>query len=160
MRDAVEADLPRIVAIYTAAVPGRMATADTEPVSVESRVAWFRAHEPRRRPLLVHEADGGIAGWISLQDFYGRPAYHRTAEVSVYVDPRSQRRGVGALLLEEIIRRAPSYGVDKLLGFIFGHNQPSLALFRRYGFTTWGELPRVAELDGHERDLLILGRAL
>jgi len=30
-------------------------------------------------------------------------------------------------------------------------------LFRAYGFGDWGLLPRVAELDGVERDLAILG---
>jgi L-amino acid N-acyltransferase YncA len=46
------------------------------------------------------------------------------------------------------------------LGFIFGHNQPSLALFRGFGFETWAHLPRVADLHGIEHDLMILGRRL
>jgi phosphinothricin acetyltransferase len=51
-----------------------------------------------------------------------------------------------------------SCGVDKLLGFIFGHTPRVLALFRRYGFTTWASCRASAGLDGRERDLLILGR--
>ncbi len=47
-----------------------------------------------------------------------------------------------------------------MLGFIFGHNEPSLRLFQRFEFETWGTLPRVAVLDGVERDLVILGRRL
>jgi phosphinothricin acetyltransferase len=35
---------------------------------------------------------------------------------------------------------------------------PSLALFRKYGFETWANFPRVANLDGIERDLIILGK--
>ena len=34
VRDAVEADLPAIVAIYNATIPGGMVTADTTPVSI------------------------------------------------------------------------------------------------------------------------------
>jgi phosphinothricin acetyltransferase len=45
-----------------------------------------------------------------------------------------------------------------LLGFIFGHNEPSLKLFERFGFEKWGHLPSVAELDGIERDLVIVGK--
>jgi L-amino acid N-acyltransferase YncA len=45
-----------------------------------------------------------------------------------------------------------------LLGFIFAHNRPSIALFEQAGFARWGLLPCVAELDGTERDLAILGR--
>jgi phosphinothricin acetyltransferase len=56
--------------------------------------------------------------------------------------------------------RAPRLGLKTLLGFIFGHNEPSLRLFEVFGFQRWGILPRVAELDGVERDLVIIGRRL
>lgn len=158
IRDATAADLPVIVAIYNAAIPGRMATADTAPVSVESRVAWLAAHSPTTRPLWVWEADGTIGGWVSCQAFYGRPAYHATAELSVYVAPTHQRRGVGRRLLGHALRRSPDLGLSTLLGFVFGHNAPSLALFEGFGFARWGTLPRVAVLDGRERDLVILGQ--
>jgi phosphinothricin acetyltransferase len=160
VRDAGEADLPRIVAIYNEAVPGRRATADTEPVSVASRLPWFREHTPARRPLWVAERDGGIVGWLSFQSFYGRPAYAATAEVSVYVGSAAQRGGVGHQLLALAIERAPALDLATLVAFVFGHNEPSLRLFERHGFERWGHLPRVARLDGIERDLLILGRRL
>ena len=160
LRDGMETDLPAIVGIYNATVPGRMATADTAQVSIDSRVAWFRGHSPERRPIWVVEEDGTVGAWLSLQPFYGRPAYHRTAEVSVYVADRHRRRGLGRRLLTEAIRRGPDLGLATLLGFIFAHNQPSLVLFEQLGFRRWGHLPRVAELDGVERDLVIVGRRL
>jgi phosphinothricin acetyltransferase len=160
IRDATCDDLPAIVAIYNAAIPGRMATADLEPVSLEARRCWFEEHSPSARPLWVIEDAGRICGWISFQSFYGRPAYHATAELSVYIAADAQRRGYARQLVSEAIRRAPDFGLKTLLGFIFGHNQPSLVLFRSFGFETWAHLPRVAELDGLERDLLILGRRL
>jgi L-amino acid N-acyltransferase YncA len=163
IRDATLSDLVSIVAIYNAAIPGRMATADLEPVTVDSRRAWFAEHSPNARPLWViqDERDSGeIKGWISFQSFYGRPAYNATAELSVYIAPNAQQRGYARQLVAEAIRRAPEFGLRTLLGFIFGHNEASLALFRSFGFETWAHLPRVAELDGIERDLLILGRRL
>jgi phosphinothricin acetyltransferase len=158
IRLAREEDLAAIVEIYNAAIPGRLATADTEPVSLESRRPWFGAHDPDRHPLWVFEHAGAPAAWLSLGPFYGRPAYAPTREVSVYVAPAFQRRGAAAALLGHAIERAPAHGTQTLLGFIFGHNAPSLALFRRFGFRRWGRLPRVAVLDGVERDLEILGR--
>jgi GNAT superfamily N-acetyltransferase len=95
IRDALEADLPAIVAIYNASIPGRMATADVDAVPVETRLDWFRAHTPARRPVWVAERDGQVVGWLSVQSFYGRPAYQATAEVSVYVAPQVQGRGIG-----------------------------------------------------------------
>ena len=158
IRDARESDLERIVAIYNEAIPGRQATADTEPVPVAGRLAWFRQHTPARRPLWVAEVGGRIIGWLSFQDFYGRPAYGATAELSIYVTGAAQRNGIGRQLLTRAIERAPALGLSTLLGFVFAHNAPSVRLFERHGFARWAHLPRVARLDGIERDLLILGR--
>jgi L-amino acid N-acyltransferase YncA len=158
IRDAREADLESIVRIYNAAVPGRLATADTEPVSVESRRGWLREHDGARHPLWVAEQDGRVVGWLSVSPFYGRPAYAATAELSVYVDPALQRGGVASALMQQAVDRAAQLSLKTYLGFIFGHNARSLALFQKFGFEEWAHLPRVAVLDGIERDLLILGR--
>ncbi|MER3493472.1 MAG: N-acetyltransferase [Mastigocladus sp. ERB_26_2] len=160
IRHATEADLPKVVAIYNAAVPGRMATADLEPVSVESRRTWFSTRSSSKNPLWVIEVEGVVAGWLSLQSFYGRPAYHATAEVSIYIATKYHRHGLGKQLLSQAINQSPSLGIKNLLGFIFAHNHPSLQLFEKFGFQNWGYLPKVAELDGVERDLVILGRRI
>ena len=160
LRLATLDDLPAIVAIYNSTIAGRMVTADLEPVSVESRLPWFHAHQPPRRPLWVAEQDGRIVAWISLSDFYGRPAYNGTAEVSIYLDESVRGQGMGSQLLQYVLETAPQFGVHTLLGFIFGHNVPSLKLFQRFGFASWAHLPEVAQLDGVARDLIILGRKL
>jgi phosphinothricin acetyltransferase len=160
IRDAKLEDLPVIVEIYNQTVPSRRVTADTEPVSVESRRAWFEQHSPARRPLWVALESRHIIGWISYSSFYGRPAYDGTCELSIYLASEYQRRGYGSELIRRSIAHAPSIGVSTLLGFIFGHNEPSLRLVEKHGFTRWGFLPRVATLDGVERDLVIMGRRL
>jgi len=158
IRGATEVDLPGIVAIYNASIPGRLATADTVPVTVEARLSWFRDRDVTRHPLWVIERGGALEGWLSFGKFYGRPAYAATAEIGIYVDPGAQRGGVATRLMQHALDRAPSLGLSTFLAFVFAHNHPSLALCRRFGFETWGHLPRVAVLDGAERDLLILGR--
>ena len=157
IRDAVETDLPAIVQIYNAAIPGRMATADLKPVSVESRLAWYREHSPNSLPIWVIESEQKIVGWLSFQLFYGRAAYQHTAEVSIYVAPDRQRCGIGQKLLQSAIVRSPKLGLKTLMGIIFAHNQSSLRLFEKFGFQQWGYLPQVAELDRVERDVIILG---
>jgi L-amino acid N-acyltransferase YncA len=159
IRDAVEADLEAIVYIYNQSIPSRNATADTKPVSVASRAPWY-SDRKNYRPLWVAERNHKILGWLSFQSFYGRPAYDHTAEVSIYVATEYQRQGIGSKLLAQAIARSPALDIKTLLGFIFGHNQASLNLFTRYGYTQWGYLPDVAELDGIKRDLIILGRKI
>ncbi len=160
IRLARESDLPTIVNIYNASIPQRMATADLTPVSVESRRDWFFAHEPKKHPIFVKVRDDTVIAWLSFQAFYGRPAYHATAEVSIYVATEDQHQGIGRELLAYGINQSFPLGLKTLLGFIFAHNQHSLDLFSQFGFQCWGNLPKVAELDGIERDLLILGKRL
>jgi len=159
-RDATLDDLPAIVAIYNSTLPSRLVTADLEPVSVESRRAWFDAHGPASRPLWVVEEAGRVVAWLSFSDFYGRPAYRHTSEVSIYLDEAARGKGLGRQLLAAALETAPSLGIHTVLGFVFGHNAPSMRLFRGFGFDAWGTLPRVAVLDGVERDLVILGKRL
>ncbi len=156
-------DLSEIVAIYNSTVASREVTADTEPISVESRHHWFAEHDPVRRPLWVvdgpeKEGVSSLLGWLSYSNFYGRPAYSGTAELSIYLHEDARGKGLGRYLLQEAIAFAPRIKVHTLLGFIFGHNQPSLTLFDRFGFARWAALPRVALLDATERDLIIVGK--
>ncbi len=158
IRDAIEADLPAIVRIYNATVPTRMVTAELEPTTVEARLSWFREHSPEQYPFWVAESGDRVIGWLDFKKFLPRCAYRGTAEISVYVDEEFRRRGVGQRLLEHAIARAPSLGITALIGLIFGHNEPSLKLFERFGFERWAFLPGVAQLDGMERDLIVMGR--
>lgn len=159
LRFATREDLPTIVAIYNSTVAGRMVTADTEPITVESREGWFAAHTPDKRPLWVAEApDGEMLGWISYSSFYGRPAYNGTVEVSIYLAETRRGQGLGGELLQFAIEQMPAYQIHTLLGFIFGQNKPSLRLFERFGFAQWAHLPGVAILDGVPCDLIIMGK--
>ncbi len=161
MRDAVAGDLPAIVEIYNSTIPGRIVSADTEPISVEDRSDWFHEHEPSRRPIWVVEDGGEVAGWLSLSDFYdARPAYHATAEIGVYVREDHRGKGIGRRLVEEAISRAPELGLKTLTAGAFGHNEASLGLFEDMGFRKWAHFPKVAELDGVARDLVVLGLRL
>ncbi|MDR0269790.1 N-acetyltransferase family protein [Paenibacillus sp.] len=160
IEDAQPGDLPAIVAIYNSTVAGRKVTADLEPVTVESRQRWLDEHNNHHRPLWVMKSDGETVAWLSFQSFYGRAAYNATAEISIYVSETCRGKGVGGVLLEKAFEVCPRLGIKRLVGFVFGHNDPSLKLLRRYSFEDWGFLPGVAELDGIERDLVIVGKKI
>ncbi len=160
-RDAKRSDLERITEIYNSTIASRLVTADTEPVSVESKVKWFDEHSSNKRPLwVVENEENEIVGWVSFQSFYGRPAYDATVEISIYLDARQRGKGLGKQVLEYSINRAPEFGVKTILGFIFSHNEPSLKLFKYFGFEEWANLPNIAVLDDTERSLTILGKRI
>lgn len=156
-RDATPEDLPLIVHIYNSTVPGRMVTADTEAVTVESKRTWFLSHQPASRPIWMVENEGQTVGWVSFRDFYGRPAYRTTAEISIYLHPDHRGRKLGKEILQYSISQCPRLGVRQLLGFIFAHNIPSIKLFEQAGFTRWGLLPDVAVMDNQSYSLSIYG---
>lgn len=157
-RYATHDDLPAITAIYNQAIPTRLSTADLEPVTVASKEAWFASFTQDARPIWLILVDGQLAGWVSLESFYGRPAYHRTAEISIYLDQEFQHRHLGQSALDFTFAQLPTLGIDTVVAYIFHHNTPSQRLFTRNGFEQWGHLPRVALMDGQRRDLDILGR--
>lgn len=160
-RNATPSDLKTIVAIYNSTIASRMVTADTEPVTVESRQQWFDEHSTDKRPLWIVENNSNlIIGWVSFQSFYGRPAYDATAEISIYLAPEARGIGLGKIILKYCIDTAPSFGITTLLGYIFAHNEPSIKLFTQLGFAEWAMLPNIAILDGQERSLKILGKRI
>ncbi|BBN80611.1 putative phosphinothricin acetyltransferase YwnH [Pseudoalteromonas sp. A25] len=152
-------DLQSITDIYNETIASRMVTADTEPLTVEQRMEWFSSHNSDR-PLFVYEAKGRVVAWLSFKSFYGRPAYSQTCEISIYISTQARGQGLGQQLLEFAQVHAQVIKVSTLVGFIFSHNIPSLKLFKRHGFESWGELPDVAIMDGNPYSLTIVGKHL
>lgn len=156
-RDAQLSDLNKIVAIYNSTIESRMVTADTTPVTIEEKVAWFHDHNPETRPLWMVEADGQDVGWVSFNNFYGRPAYQGSSEISIYLQPESRGKGYGKIILDHCIQSAPHLQIHTILGFIFTHNTPSIQLFKNAGFEAWANLKEVAIMDGEYYSLTIMG---
>lgn len=156
VRDAGEADLPAIVAIYNQSIASGRSTADLQPISVESRRAWFAAFNPSRRPIWVAHDGEQVVACIYLSSFYGgRPAYDKTAEVSLYIDQNYQGCGVGTWLMTQMIAQCPRLGVTTLLGMHFDHNEATVRLNQKFGFQIAGHLSEIAEIGGQKCGLLI-----
>ena len=155
---ATQNDLADIVRIYNQTIASRLVTADLEPVAVEERVEWFQQHNPNHRPLWLIVVEGKTVGWISLSDFYGRIAYRKTVEVSIYIDENYRGHHLGTAALLYVESQIERLGINTVLSFIFSQNKPSIALFKKFGYEVWGHLPEVAELDGIKRNLDILGK--
>lgn len=158
IRPAAPDDLAAVVGIYNATIPGRTATAQLEPVTVQARRPWFAAHTPDRRPMWVAEAGDQVVAWVGLSDFHPRAAYAATAQISIYTSEAVRGQGLGGRLLDHAITGSPKVGVTALIGLVFAHNAPSLALFGSRGFERWGHMPRVADMDGVLCDLVHVGR--
>ena len=158
--DATLDDLPFIVEVYNSTIASRQVTADLQPVSIESRFAWFEQHNPQKRPLWLIKYHDQPCGWVSLSSFYGRPAYDKTVEISLYIHQDFRGQKIGQITVAKMESFAKQAGIEAILSYIFGHNIASLNLFEKMNYKQWALLPKVAELDGVKRDLVILGKRL
>ena len=95
--------------------------------------------------------------FISFQDFYGRPAYNGTAELSIYIHEAFRKKGLGKQMLQYAISKAPDLEIHTLLGFVFEHNTNSIKMCESLGFETWGNLKNIAIMDNNHYSLKILG---
>jgi L-amino acid N-acyltransferase YncA len=162
-RGAIESDLPRIVEIYNFAVASRKCSCDLDPTTIEARRPSFEAHTPNHRPLWVAEdvaqPERGAIGYLGFFHFMNeRPGYFITADLAVYLHPDYQGKGLGSYLLTQAIQHAPALGIETLTATIFASNDASIRLFEKFGFEHWGFMPRVARLEGVEKDLVLVGR--
>ncbi len=156
IRHASPEDLSAIFEIYDREVLHGTATFDTEPKSPAERLAWFREHAGPRRPLLVGEVEGRVAGWASLSAWSARCAYARAAENSVYVHADYRGLGLGRLLLDTLIERARAAGLGVLLARIAEPNPASVRLHERAGYQTIGVMRRVGEKFGRVIDVRLM----
>lgn len=142
MRRASRRDLPAINAIYNHYVLNSTCTYQTELSTMKERRAWFDAHK-RRHPVLVVEEDGEVIGWASLSAFHPRAGYRHSVENSIYVRNDHLRRGLGSMLLKELIRLARALRHRTVIALISADQRGSLRLHRKFGFVDAGRLRSV-----------------
>jgi phosphinothricin acetyltransferase len=155
IRPATAGDLPAINAIYNHYVPVSTCTYQTVPSTPAERETWFAAHGPQH-PVTVAVAGNEIVGWGSLSRFHARAAYGHTVENSVYVRHDLQRRGVGSVLLADLIERARAAGHHTIIALIDSDQAGSIALHRRFGFTQAAHLKEVGFKFGRWLDVIYL----
>lgn len=147
-------DWPAVRAIYEAGIATGNATFET---SAPDWPAWDASHLAEHRLVAVDDT-GVVAGWAALSPVSDRCAYSGVAENSVYVAPTHQGRGVGRLLLQELVRRTEATGIWTIQTGIFPENTASVRLHEQCGFRIVGRRERIGQLHGVWRDTLFLER--
>jgi phosphinothricin acetyltransferase len=142
IRDATPADLPDITAIYAHAVEHGTASYELEPPSLAEMTQRFEALRSGGFPYIAAQDGEALLGYAYAGAFRPRPAYRFVVEDSIYIDPKAQGRGVGRLLLAELIVRATALGFRQMIAVI-GDGRPdsaSVRLHERLGFSHSGRL--------------------
>jgi L-amino acid N-acyltransferase YncA len=144
---------PAVVRIYREGIATGKATFETTAPTWEK---WDADHLPGLR-LVAVESDE-VVGWTALSAVSDRCVYGGVAEESVYVAEAARGRGIGRLLLEELIRRSEESGIWTIQTGIFPENEASIRLHERVGFRVIGVREKLGRLDGDWRDVVFLER--
>jgi phosphinothricin acetyltransferase len=155
LRAATEADLVAINDIYNYYVQHSTCTYQEEPEPIESRWQWFNRHG-EKHPVLVAEADGQVIGWGSLSPYHLRSAYRHTVENSIYIHHDHCGRGIGKLLLQELIIRARALGYHAIMAVIDGEQATSMALHARFHFEKVGHFREIGFKFGRWLDVIYM----
>jgi len=143
-----------ILAIFNDAIVNSTALYDYQPRAPESMVAWFAAKAKGRYPVIGVEDDAGnLMGFASYGPFRAWPAYKYTIEHSIYVDARFRGRGLGRLLLQEIIAAAQDQDYHVMVGGIDAANAVSIHLHESLGFIHCGTVRHAGFKFGRWLDL-------
>lgn len=161
VRDATEADMTAVAAIYAEHVLHGVGTFEEVPPGVDEILARWRAVKALDLPWLAAEAQGRVLGYAYATPFRSRSAYRYVAEDSVYVAADAHRQGVGKALLGELIHRCEALGLRQLMAVIGDSgNSGSIGLHAGLGFRPVGTFEAVGYKHSRWLDIVLMQRPL
>jgi phosphinothricin acetyltransferase len=159
-RPAERRDAEAIRAIYNREVLGSTVTFDLVPRTLDEQIEWLDEHSGGHPAIVAVDDDGTVVGFGSISPWRPRPAYAPSVEDSVYVREDWRGRGVGRLLLEELVRIAQAHGFHTMFARIVGGHEASIALHAACGFETAGVEREVGRKFGRWLDVVVMQRML
>jgi len=161
LRPSHDGDVPAISEIYSHYVRASLATFEIEPPSVEEIARRRQDVLSRGLPYLVAETDGIVAAYAYAAPYRSRPAYRFSVEDSIYVHLEHSRKGLGRLLLRELIQSCETVGCRQMIAVIGDTaNAASIGLHEAFGFRHAGILQGVGFKFGRWVNTVLMQRAL
>ena len=145
--------------IYNLEVTSSTVTFDLVPRSLDEQRRWIGARSGAHAVVVAEDA-GEIVGFGSLSPWRDRPAYSTSVEDSVYVRRDHQGRGVGKILLTELVRVGRAHGFHAVFARIVGGHESSVALHRSLGFELVGTEREVGRKFGKWLDVVVMEKLL
>ncbi|MDH4563405.1 N-acetyltransferase family protein [Pseudomonas sp. BN411] len=157
IRDAIDADLPGILAIYNDAVENTTAIWNETLVDLANRRAWLADRTAACFPVLVAvDPAGDVLGYASYGTWRTIEGFRHTVEHSVYVRGDQRGQGLGPALMQALVERARQADLHVMVAAIESENTASIRLHERLGFVTTGQMPQVGRKFGRWLDLTFM----
>jgi L-amino acid N-acyltransferase len=143
-----------ILEIFNDAILNSTALYDYKPRASQSMVGWFDVKRAGGFPVIgVEDSDGALLSFGSYGTFRALPACKYTVEHSVYVHKDHRGRGLGRVVMQELVAAARQNDLHAMMGAIDATNTGSIMLHERLGFKHVGTLPQVGFKFGRWLDL-------
>ena len=160
IRNAVDEDLPGILAIYNDVIATSTAVFADDAISADAFRARWRQRTDKGFPLLVATEGADVHGFASFGEFRAWPGYRFTVEHAVHVRADQRGRGTGKALMQELIARARRQGLHAMIAGVGADNVASIRFHEGLGFTEVARLKEVGFKFGRWLDLVLLQRLL
>ncbi|MDH5355699.1 MAG: GNAT family N-acetyltransferase [Gammaproteobacteria bacterium] len=161
LRNAIETDMPAICEIYADEVLNGVSSWEEQPPGIE---------QMRRRrdnilasdlPYRVAELDGRVAGYCYASSYRPRSGYRYTVENSIYIDKTMRGRGIGRLLMDDLVAICERQGYRQMVAVIGdANNHVSIDFHVRMGFVPAGVIKSIGFKHGRWMDSVIMQRTL
>jgi len=149
-----EEQLPEILEIFNDAILNSTALYDYKPRKMEDMISWYADKQKGKYPVIgVFDQDMVLLGFASYGIFRSRPAYKYSVEHSVYVRSDKRGKGLGTILLREIVKSAQEQDYHVLVGGIDASNVESIKLHKKEGFVFCGTIKQAGYKFGKWLDL-------
>jgi L-amino acid N-acyltransferase len=161
VRTATADDLPATLAIYNELIGTTTVAWSEQPQTLAERREWFERQQLRGFPVLVAVEGAEVVGMTSFGDFRDSvhwPGYRFTAEHSIHVRDDRRGRGIGRLLMDELLATARARGIHVLVGAIDAANADSVRFHEACGFVEVARMPETGFKFGRWLDLVLVQR--
>jgi len=111
---------------------------DYAPRTIENQITIFDEKVQKGFPIIVAVIDTDVVGFGFYGEFRFREAYKFTVEHSVYAHPNHQGKGIGKLILSELIALAQAQQLHTMIGVIDSENTSSIEFHKKFGFENVG----------------------
>jgi L-amino acid N-acyltransferase YncA len=159
-RLATTDDAEAMRTVYNAEVVGSNVTFDLVPRTPEEQLAWLAEHRGAHPAIVAVDDAGEVVGFAAVSPYRSRPAYSTTVEDSVYVRSDQRGRGVGRLLLSDLVALSAAHGFHAVMARIVGGHATSIALHQACGFELVGVEREVGRKFSRWQDVVLMQRLL
>lgn len=162
IRDAIEDDVPDILALYRHYVQNSVVTLDEKAPRITAFRARFRHLQKLGYPFRVAMSpQGTLLGYAYVFPFREKAGFRKTVESSIYLGPASLGRGLGTTLLEDLIERCREAGLAEMIAVIADSGaEASMALHRKFGFVESGRMGKVGFKFGRWIGIVMMQKSL